>query len=57
MKFERESNQIDQDGNFIFENKRLDDDSDPWLESLETGDIGFRSSYVGIGKSRALQRN
>lgn len=52
MRFERETNQIDQEGNFIFENKRVDDASDPWLESLEDengGMITMKVKYAHLG--------
>lgn len=38
MEFERETNQIDKEGNFLFENRREEDTSDAWMKSLEGGD-------------------
>lgn len=35
MEFERETNQIDREGNFMFENKRVEEATDAWLESFK----------------------
>lgn len=35
MDYERETNMIDREGNFLFENKRVEITSDAWMESLE----------------------
>lgn len=46
MRYERETNQIDQDGNFIFENKRVDEVRDAWLDSLENEESAGNQARV-----------
>ena len=59
MEFERATNMIDKEGNFIFENKRIDDVSDSWMQSLDTDDNQkVRNSYSAIngGISKVAQK-
>lgn len=60
MEFERETNQIDKEGNFLFENRRVDTTTDAWIQSFEDSEEGkVRKPDVDFnrGCSKGTQRS